>query len=68
MIEKFVDWCMRFRYALLGAIVLITVVLGVFATRVEVKTIFSDLPNDFRAGRAHCRRKQEFGRQYQSCW
>lgn len=43
MIEKFVDWCMRFRYALLGAIVLITVVLGVFATRVEVKTIFSDL-------------------------
>jgi len=43
MIEKFINWCIQRRQAVIGILVLITIVMGVFAARVEVKTVFSDL-------------------------
>ena len=43
MIEQFIDWCIRRRKVVIGILVLITIVMGMFAMRVQVKTVFSDL-------------------------
>ncbi|MDB5921049.1 MAG: efflux transporter, family [Massilia sp.] len=43
MIDRFIDWCILRRKRVIGILLLLTTVMGFFAARVEVKTVFSDL-------------------------
>ena len=62
MIEQAMDWCIRRRQVVIGVLVLITAVMGLFATRVEVKTVFSDLlPQNHPYIGVNNRFKQSYG-------
>lgn len=62
MIEKFINWCIRRRFVIVTAFALVTAVMGVFAVRVEVKTIFSDLlPQNHAYIGVNNKFKQTFG-------
>lgn len=62
MIDKFVEWCIRRRLAVIGLLVLVSIVMGVFAARVEIKTVFSDLlPQNHPFVEVNNRFKQFYG-------
>lgn len=62
MIEKFIGWCVQSRKIIVGLLVIITVVMGVLATRVEVKTVFTDLlPQNHSYIAVNNRFKQSYG-------
>lgn len=62
MIDLFGQFCIRQRAWVLALITLITVVLGVFALRVDVRTVFEDmLPSDHPYVKTHERFKDTFG-------
>lgn len=62
MIEKFIGWCVQSRKIIVGLLVIITVVMGVLATRVEVKTVFTDLlPQNHPYIAVNNRFKQSYG-------
>ncbi|MBI5921005.1 MAG: MMPL family transporter [Betaproteobacteria bacterium] len=62
MIEKIIGWCVQSRKIIVGLLVIITVVMGVLATRVEVKTVFTDLlPQNHPYIAVNNRFKQSYG-------
>lgn len=62
MIEKFAEFCIRRRVAVVIAVALATVVLSYFALHVEVKTVFSDLmPQRHPYLKTHNQHKETFG-------
>ena len=62
MIEKFIGWCVRNRKVIVGLLIIVTVVMGVSAARVEVKTVFTDLlPQNHPYIAVNNRFKQSYG-------
>ncbi|PKO55924.1 MAG: RND transporter, partial [Betaproteobacteria bacterium HGW-Betaproteobacteria-19] len=62
MIDQFGQFCIRQRAWVLALITLVTLVLGVFALRVDVRTVFEDmLPSDHPYVKTHERFKDTFG-------
>lgn len=62
MIDRFLDWCISQRKALLGVLIVITAVMGFFASRVEIKTVFADLlPQNHPFVQVNNRFKQAYG-------
>lgn len=62
MIDQFMDWCFRHRQSFIFVLILISAVMGVFAARVEVKTVFSDLlPQNHSYIGVNNRFKQSYG-------
>ena len=43
MANLFAELCIRWRVSIMAAIVAVTVILGCFALRLDVRTIFTDL-------------------------
>ncbi|MFY9327598.1 MAG: efflux RND transporter permease subunit [Georgfuchsia sp.] len=61
-LESFVEACIRRRAAVAAVFTLLTVVMGFFAVRVEVKTVFDDLlPRTHAYVKVHERFRQDFG-------
>ncbi|RJG02482.1 efflux RND transporter permease subunit [Noviherbaspirillum sedimenti] len=61
-LEKFVEACIRHRIAVTVIFTLLTLVMGFFAARVEVKTVFDDLlPTSHDYIEVHKRFRQDFG-------
>lgn len=61
-LEHFVEFCIRRRVAVISAVALVTLVLGVFALRVDVKTVFQDLlPTNHPYVQVHERFQHGFG-------
>ncbi len=62
MISKVLDWCCLHRKAFIGVMLLVTVVMGVFASRVEIKTVFGDLlPQNHPFVKVNDQFKQAYG-------
>jgi predicted RND superfamily exporter protein len=62
MIDRLMDWCVAHRKAVLGLLILITAVMGFFAARVEIKTVFADLlPQNHPFVQVNNRFKQAYG-------
>lgn len=62
MIETFAQMCIRRRAWVLACMAVVTLVLGYFATRVEVRTVFEDmLPSAHAYVKTHERFKDTFG-------
>jgi len=62
MSERLMDWCVSHRKAALGMLILITAVMGFFAARVEIKTVFADLlPQNHPFVQVNNRFKQVYG-------
>ncbi|TQF00636.1 MAG: MMPL family transporter [Spiribacter salinus] len=62
MVERFARFCIRCRTQLVVVFGLLTLVLGVFAAQIEVRTIFSDmLPQNHRWVQTHEQYKELFG-------
>lgn len=62
MIETFAQMCIRQRAWVLVCVAMVTMVLGFFATRVDVRTVFEDmLPSEHTYVKTHERFKDTFG-------
>lgn len=62
MIEKFAEFCIRRRVAVVVAVGLATLVLAFFAARIEIKTVFADLmPQRHPYIKTHNQFKETFG-------
>ena len=62
MIDRFAAFCIAHRLKVVSLVAVITAVLGVFASRIEVKTIFEDLqPTTHPYMQIHDRFKATFG-------
>jgi predicted RND superfamily exporter protein len=62
MIDGFLNWCVKRRKAVLATLLLVTMVMGFFASRVEIKTVFADLlPQNHPFVKVNNQFKQAYG-------
>ena len=62
MINKFLDWCCSNRKAVVATLLFVTVIMGIFASRVEIKTVFGDLlPQNHPFVKVNDKFKQGYG-------
>ena len=61
-LERFVEFCIKNRVAVLAIFTVLTLVMTFFATRVQVRTVFGDLlPQSHPYVKVHERFRQDFG-------
>lgn len=62
MIDRSLDWCVSHRKSLLCVLAVITAVMGFFASKVEIKTVFADLlPQNHQFVQINNQFKQAYG-------
>jgi predicted RND superfamily exporter protein len=61
-VSRFVEFCIRYRVAVIAVLTVTTLVMGWFASRIELKTVFNDyLPYKHEYIKVHEKFKQTFG-------